>query len=244
MKAALFGRQSTLAGFPGSVGRMVTSTRLSLTMTGVIRTLPFGTRKCSNSRSSTTTSPATDLIPDAATSACQRLQPGERVGVGEDRRAQRIRFGVVEIGEGERAVGQVAAAERQVGIGDQHEVALEHAVGRHRAGAVDGGVEAVVGAERVERQPDREQLPHRAGEERASPDRWRAPAPWRRARSRACPRSRPRSAAPRSRRGYPPAPRCRSAPRKRGEQDGAGRKAGDKGCVHWIWAPGAISRRR
>ena len=104
--------------------------RLSLTITGVIRTLPFGTRNCSNSRSSTTTSPETDLIPDAATSAASAFSPASGSASVRIDEPSEFDFGVVEIGEGERAVGQVAAAERQVGVGDEHEIAVQHPVRR------------------------------------------------------------------------------------------------------------------
>ena len=44
LKAAVFGRYSTVAGWPGWVGVMVTSTRFSFTRTGVTSSWPLGTR--------------------------------------------------------------------------------------------------------------------------------------------------------------------------------------------------------
>ena len=101
-KAAVFGRQSTLAGWPGSAGSMVTSMRLSLTMTGVMRTLPFGTRKCSKRRSSTTTSPCDRPIPAAATSAARASCPASGSGAVRIELPSEIELGVIEIGECER----------------------------------------------------------------------------------------------------------------------------------------------
>ena len=72
---------------------------------------------------------------------------------------------MIEIGEGHGAVGQGAAAERQVAAGNDHEISLEHAIGAELANAVDRRREAVIGAEGIERHADGEQFSDGAGEE-------------------------------------------------------------------------------
>ena len=67
VSAAVSGRCTNVAGAPGSPGVTVTSTWFSLSITGVISRLPFGTRYGWNRRSSTTTSPLTEVIPAALT---------------------------------------------------------------------------------------------------------------------------------------------------------------------------------
>ena len=91
---------------------------------------------------------------------------GQRVGGGELGVAERVGFVVVVVGDGERAVGVSAAAHGEVAGGDEDQVAGEDAVG-DGAAAVDRREEAVVRAEVIERQPDREELADGADEELA-----------------------------------------------------------------------------
>ena len=95
----------------------------------------------------------------------QGVDAGERVRCGQDRAAERVGLGVIEIGEGHRAVRQGPAAKRQVAARDEDEVSLEHAVGAELAGPIDRCREAVVGAEGIQRQADREQFSDGPGEE-------------------------------------------------------------------------------
>ena len=95
----------------------------------------------------------------------ERPDAGERIRLREDRAAERVGLGVVEVRERDPARAGRAPAEGQVAARHQHEVTAQDAVRPERPAPVDRRPEPVARPERVERLGDREQLAHRAGEE-------------------------------------------------------------------------------
>src|SRR5208282_6220395 len=85
------------------------------------------------------------------------LDDGEGI-TGNGARVRTSSIGVVVVLEGQGAVGLNAAGEIGVAAGDQDEVARERAVRRERSRAVDARVEAIVGAQELERGPFGEEL--------------------------------------------------------------------------------------
>ena len=137
------------AGSPAlAAGVTSTSTRLSLTRIGVTTSgpLPLPCDRAKR-RSSISTSPSTCLMPLSLTCRARSLRPARgSASVSSVRGAEPVGVDVIVVLEEELAVGVAAAAEGEVALGHEDEVAVQPAAG-HVAAAVDGRLEAVVGAE-------------------------------------------------------------------------------------------------
>ena len=95
--------------------------------------------------------------------AGQLTQDAERVAVEAMAVGAAVR--VVDVLEGERVARLDAARQIRIATGDEHEVAVQRAVGPEITRAVDARVKPVVGAEDLQRAPHRHELGGRAGHE-------------------------------------------------------------------------------
>ena len=94
----------------------------------------------------------------------QTVEAVQRVLGRQDRRPEVVRVVVVEVRERDGAVGVQAATEREITGGHQDKIADQRALRIDRAPPVDRGHEAMIGAELLQGEADREQLADRAGQ--------------------------------------------------------------------------------
>src|SRR5207247_933443 len=78
------------------------------------------------------------------------VDAGQRILRRQLRVARPVGINVVGVLKGDLAFLRRAAAERQVATGDEDQITIEPAIFIDRAAAIDGGVKAVVAAQRVE----------------------------------------------------------------------------------------------